>query len=90
MQSLPVEHIEESVNLILNEISETLCKGGRVEVRGFGSFSLHYKASRNAHNPKTGEKVVTEPKYSAHFKPGKSLRERVNKSRENVTIECEE
>jgi integration host factor subunit beta len=90
MQSLPVEHIEESVNLILNEISETLCKGGRVEVRGFGSFSLHYKASRNARNPKTGEKVVTEPKYSAHFKPGKSLRERVNKSRENVIIEGEE
>ncbi len=62
-------------------MSEALIHGQRIEIRGFGSFSLHYRPPRNAHNPKTGEKVVTEAKYSPHFKPGKELRERVNSSR---------
>jgi integration host factor subunit beta len=80
-----LNHISEkdvalSVNILLEKMSDTLGKGDRIEVRGFGSFSLHYRPPRNAHNPKTGEKLVTESKYSPHFKPGKEMRERINES----------
>ena len=51
------------------------------------SFSLHYKAPRNAHNPKTGAKVITSAKYNPHFKPGKDLKDRVNASKDNVSIQ---
>lgn len=75
---LTEKQINRGVNLIINQIRSCLGKGGRVEVRGFGSFCLHYQARRNAHNPKTGEKVISPPRYRAHFKPGKELRLRVN------------
>jgi integration host factor subunit beta len=75
-----------SVNSIIEHMSETLSTGGRIEIRGFGSFNLHFRPPRRAHNPKTGEKLVTEPKYAAHFKPGKELRERVNENR-HIPIE---
>lgn len=84
---LPERKIADSVNALLNLMSETLIKGQRIEIRGFGSFSLHHRPPRNAHNPKTGEKVLTESKYTPHFKPGKELRERVDASRERITIE---
>lgn len=77
---LSLKDVELSVNQILDHMSDTLSQGGRIEIRGFGSFSLHYRPPRNAHNPKTGEKVATEAKYTPHFKPGKELRERVNQS----------
>ena len=67
-------------------MSEALINNQRIEIRGFGSFSLHYRPPRNAHNPKTGEKVVTMAKYSPHFKPGKELRERVDASREKYEL----
>ena len=76
--SLSVEDIELSVNHILECMSNSLSEGNRIEIRGFGSFSLHYRPAREAHNPKTGEKVSTVAKYTPHFKPGKELRERVN------------
>jgi integration host factor subunit beta len=78
---LNVKDIESAVNQILHKMTETLCNGERIEIRGFGSFELRYRAPRNAHNPKTGIKVITIPKYAPHFKPGKELRERVNQSR---------
>ena len=78
--NLSFKDIELSVNQILESMSNKLSSGGRIEIRGFGSFSLHYRPARNAHNPKTGEKVATIAKYSPHFKPGKGLRERVNAS----------
>lgn len=81
MMNLSEKQVADSVNRILDLMSESLIKNQRIEIRGFGSFSLHYRAPRNAHNPKTGEKVVTEAKYSPHFKPGKELRERVDASR---------
>ena len=56
----------------------TLQQGERIEIRGFGSFSLHYRAPRVGRNPKTGEKVELLGKSVPHFKPGKELRERVN------------
>lgn len=84
--SLSLKDIELSVNHILERMSNCLGQGERIEIRGFGSFSLHHRPSRKAHNPRTGERVVTEEKYSPHFKPGKDLRERVNESRTRVPI----
>lgn len=84
---LPEKQVTESVNHILELMSDALIKGKRIEVRGFGSFSLHYRKPRHAHNPKTGEKVTTDAKYSPHFKPGKELRERVDASRANKPIQ---
>ena len=86
LSQLPEKDIANGVNLILEYVSDTLASGGRVEIRGFGSFCLHYRPPRNAHNPKTGAKVVTAAKYSPHFKPGKDLRERVNASRASTPI----
>ncbi len=70
--------VELIVKSLLEEMSKTLEAGGRIEIRGFGSFSLHYRESRVGRNPKTGEKVDLSGKYVPHFKPGKELRERVN------------
>ena len=81
MTNLPEKQVADSINHILNIMSDELISGKRIEIRGFGSFSLHYRPPRNAHNPKTGEKVLTEGKYSPHFKPGKELRERVDASK---------
>ncbi len=83
---LPEKQVSDSINQILELMSEALINGKRIEIRGFGSFSLHYRPPRNAHNPKTGAKVVTEAKYSPHFKPGKELRERVDAARESKPI----
>lgn len=81
MSHLPEKDIALSVNSIIEQMSDKLSQGGRIEIRGFGSFCLHYRPPRKAHNPKTGEKLVTQPKYAVHFKPGKELREHVNASR---------
>ncbi len=86
---IPEKDIALSVNAIINQMSDSLGSGERIEIRGFGSFSLHYHAPRNARNPKTGMQVVTEPKYRPHFKPGKELRERVNVSRSDVSIQAD-
>ena len=83
---LPEKDIALAVNRLVEYMSETLSTGGRIEIRGFGSFNLHFRPPRRAHNPKTGEKLVTNPKYAAHFKPGKELREKVNNSR-HIEIE---
>ena len=60
-------------------MAQALATGERIEIPGFGSFSLHYRPGRTGRNPKTGEKVTLTPKYVPHFKPGKELRERVNR-----------
>lgn len=90
MTHLPEKQVTDGINRILELMSEALIEGKRIEIRGFGSFSLHYRPPRNAHNPKTGEKVITEAKYSPHFKPGKELRERVDASRANVPLSDKE
>jgi integration host factor subunit beta len=68
-------------------MAEALAGGDRIEIRGFGSFSLHYRPPRLGRNPKTGEKVDLSGKYVPHFKPGKELKDRVNLGleRENET-----
>ncbi len=80
-ETLSRRDVELSVNSILECMSASLSQNVRIEIRGFGSFSLHYRPPRKAHNPKTGARVYTEAKYTPHFKPGKELRERVNASR---------
>ena len=72
--------VELGVNCIIENMCQSLSDGNRIEVRGFGNFSLHYRPSRTAHNPKTGESVNLTPKYATHFKPGKELRNRFNAS----------
>ena len=86
MTHLPEEKVADSINYIFELMSDSLIKGRRIEIRGFGSFSLHYRPPRNAHNPKTGERVITSAKYSPHFKTGKELRDRINQSRVHVSI----
>ena len=63
---------------IFNAISHALAQGQRVEIRGFGSFSLTHRPTRIGRNPKSGETVVIPEKYVPHFKPGKELREQVD------------
>ena len=77
---LAAKDIELAVKAIIEQMSQALAAGERIEVRGFGSFSLHYRTSRKGRNPKTGESVALEGKSVPHFKPGKALRERVNES----------
>ena len=75
---LSAKDVELAVKAIISYMSEVLAEGGRIEIRGFGSFSLHYRAPRVGRNPKTGEPVELSGKYVPHFKPGKELRDRVN------------
>lgn len=77
---LSIKDVELAVKTILEDMSEMLANGGRIEIRGFGSFSLHFRAPRTGRNPKTGESVDLQGKYVPHFKPGKELRDRVNES----------
>ncbi len=70
--------VELAVKAILEQMSAALASGDRIEIRGFGSFSLHYRAPRMGRNPKTGEAVALPGKHVPHFKPGKALRDRVN------------
>lgn len=75
---LAAKDVDVAVKKILDKISETLVSGHRVEIRGFGTFSLNYRPPRIGRNPKTGAQVAVPPKYTPHFKPGKGLRERVD------------
>ena len=75
---LSIKEVEDSVKETLQLMTDSLVQGERIEVRGFGSFSLHYRAPRIGRNPKTGDKVELGGKHVPHFKPGKELRERVN------------
>ena len=83
---LPPRDIETSVNTVLEYMSNSLVAGDRIEIRGFGSIGLRYRAPRIGRNPKTGEAVSVPGKYVPHFKPGRLLRERVNKTKTNVEV----
>ncbi len=78
---LNTKDLELAVKSLLEQMSQALASGERIEIRGFGSFSLHYRPPRIGRNPKTGDAVALSAKYVPHFKPGKELRERVNGSR---------
>lgn len=84
-EQLSVKDIELAVKSMLEHMSQILASGERIEIRGFGSFSLHYREPRTGRNPKTGDLVQLEGKYVPHFKPGKEMRDRVNDSIQKAT-----
>lgn len=82
---LAYRDIELAVKTILEYMTTSLSSGERIEIRGFGSFSLHFRPARSGRNPKSGEPVSLLEKYVPHFKPGKELRERVNNRYNPIT-----
>ena len=76
---LRAEEIEQIVNIFFDQIAERLAEGGRVELRGFGAFSTRERAARTGRNPRTGEAVDVPSKRVPYFKPGKDMRERLNR-----------
>jgi integration host factor subunit beta len=83
---LPHKDIELAVKCMLEHMSQSLSSGDRIEIRGFGSFSLHYRPPRIGRNPKTGDSVALPGKYVPHFKPGKELRDRVDEVPQEPTL----
>jgi integration host factor subunit beta len=79
-EMLSSRDVELAIKTMIDSMAQVLATGGRIEIRGFGSFSLHYRAPRIGRNPKTGDTVKLTGKYVPHFKPGKELRDRVNES----------
>jgi len=77
---LTYRDVELAIKTVLEHMTQVLASGERIEIRGFGSFSLHYRAPRIGRNPRTGDSVQLDGKYVPHFKPGKELRGRVNES----------
>ena len=75
---LKAEDVDLAVKSLLEMMGGALASGERIEIRGFGSFSLHYRPPRLGRNPKTGDSVALPAKHVPHFKPGKELRERVS------------
>ncbi len=72
--------VEMLVNTVLGEIAQGMVEGDRVELRGFGAFSIRKRDPRTARNPKNGDAVTVSQRYSIYFRAGKELRERINKS----------
>lgn len=81
---LSSKDVELAIKSMLEQMSEALATGERIEIRGFGSFSLHYREPRIGRNPKTGQSVNLDGKFVPHFKPGKELRDRVNEEAANA------
>ena len=81
---------DEAVNLVLEQMSQALWSGRRIEIRGFGSFSLNYRPARVGRNPRSGEKVDVPTKYVPHFKAGKDMRERVDAMAKTIPIQDQE
>ena len=75
---LKADDVDLAVKSLLEMMGGALAEGERIEVRGFGSFSLHFRPPRTGRNPKTGDAVALSGKHVPHFKPGKELRERVS------------
>ena len=80
---LSSKDVELAIKTMLEQMSQCLATGDRIEIRGFGSFSLHYRAPRVGRNPKTGQSVRLDGKFVPDFKPGKELRDRVNEDEED-------
>lgn len=77
---LLTKDVEYSVKILVDTMTRSLARGQRIEIRGFGSFDLNHRPARQGRNPKTGDKVSVPEKYVPHFKPGKELRERVDRA----------
>ena len=82
LDDLQMRDVDMAVHTMLELMSDRLAAGSRVEIRGFGTFSNHYRQPRVVRNPKTGEVGIHKPgKYVPHFRPGKELKERVDASK---------
>ncbi|MDD4978722.1 MAG: integration host factor subunit beta [Gallionella sp.] len=77
---LTATDVDMAVRVIMDSMSKALARGGRIEVRGFGSFGINYRPPRKGRNPKSGASVMVPAKYTPHFKAGKELRDRVDKA----------
>jgi integration host factor subunit beta len=77
--------VEKIVNVLFDEIVDALARGDRVELRGFGAFTVKHRAPRTGRNPRTGAAVKVDEKYVPFFKTGKELRERLNADDETGT-----
>jgi integration host factor subunit beta len=75
---LSTEDVELAVKTLCAQMRDALVRAERIEIRGFGAFSLHDRQARMGRNPRTGEPVAVPAKRSVHFRPGKELRDRVN------------
>lgn len=75
---LTATDVDMAVRVIMDAMSKALARGGRIEIRGFGSFGLNYRPPRKGRNPKSGASVMVPAKYTPHFKAGKELRDRVD------------
>lgn len=79
LDQLTTKDVDLAIHSMLETMSDALAAGGRVEIRGFGSFANHYRHARVVRNPKTGEAGIhKQGKFVPHFKPGKDLKQRVN------------
>ena len=82
LEQLSIRDVDLAVHTIIEVMSASLASGERIEIRGFGTFSNHYRQPRNVRNPKTGEVGIHKPgKFVPHFKPGKELKMRVDAAR---------
>ncbi len=84
---LYMRDVEKIVETIFDEITEALAQGDRVELRGFGAFSVKHRDARTARNPRTGESVQVEAKKLPFFKTGKALRDSLNKDETSIDEE---
>ena len=86
LAELPAKDVELAVNCMIEQLTEALVRDDRVEIRGFGSFSLHHHPPRTGRNPKTGAPVTLPKTVRVHFKPGKAMKDRVNAARGQYKI----
>ena len=86
LPELQKRDVELALNCILGQLENTLVQGGRIEIRGFGSFDLKHRPPRIARNPKSGEALHLPAKVAIHFKPGKEMRDRVNAASDTFGI----
>jgi integration host factor subunit beta len=77
-RELPEEDVRFAINAVIGALAETLAKGDRIELRGFGSFDLTCRPARVSRNPRTGEAIKVPRKYVPHFRAGKELKDRIN------------
>lgn len=75
---LTEKDVNLGVDLMINKMIDALKHENRIEIRGFGCFSLHYRPPHQAHNPRTGERMKTSSRYAIHFKPGQPLIAKLN------------
>jgi integration host factor subunit beta len=86
MADLPIKDVDLAVRTVINQLTDSLANGQRIEIRGFGGFSVRERQPRIGRNPKTGETVKLQQRHIIHFKPGNDMRERVDVGRKKFMI----